>query len=456
MLAWIAGCAPWRGEARTWAPEHAAISEQLRAQARPVVTLDGEIDVEPLWAMTREARIIGIGEATHGTHEFRELMNAMVRRASADDRPVVVALELTFHSGLMLDAWVGDGWYPPFPALRDRPLEEALGDGLGATQEHRALFTWIRAYNRGVAPERAIHVVGVDQCLHWACFSGLEGYFDAVDPAYADRTRALLARGKHVMDEFARSPALGTAALAGLAELRARLARHREAYVRLRGERAHAVALRLVWMAEQRVHAAVAEGSTEIIEQRDRLMADNVRWISEQVPDALILLNAHNGHIARAQGRMPNGRMSQGPVMGIELGRHFGDEYVAVHTAFDHGSFLAYHTRSSLAARWPRIRGLRSFPVEPAPRGTLEATLRAPGVYALDVRTAEVGERALARYLRTEHWARWHTFAWRRFYALVPVGWSKLVPAESFDVLVYFARASATTPHLAGGVTKDR
>ena len=304
-LAWIFGCTPWREEARTWAPEQAAISKQLRAQARPLSATGAGIDVEPLWAMTREARIIGIGEATHGTREFREVMNAMVKRASSDDRPVVVAL-------------------------------------------------------------------------------------------------------------------------------------------------------RLVWLAQQRVDASVAEGSTEITERRDLLMADNVRWISDQVPDALILLNAHNGHIARARGRMSNGRMSQGPVMGIALSGHFGDEYVAVHTAFDHGSFLAYHTRSPLAARWPRIRELRSFPVDPAPRGTLEATLREPGVYVLDVRTAEVGEGALARYLRTEHWARWHTFAWRRSYALVPVGWSKRVPTESFDVLVYFARGSATTPWVARGARKGR
>jgi len=192
------------------------------------------------------------------------------------------------------------------------------------------------------------------------------------------------------------------------------------------------VALRLVWMAEQRVGAAVVEGRTEITEQRDRLMGDNVRWISEQVPNARIVVIAHNG-LARGHGRMPNGRMSQGPVMGIELSRTFGDEYVAVHTSFDHGSFLAYHTRSSLAARWPRIRGLRSFSVDPAPKGTLEARLREPGVYVLDVRTAGVGEGALARYLRTEHWAGWHTFAWRS-----PVG----MPAPERIITAVAAAAS--------------
>ena len=80
ILAWIFGCAPWREEARTWAPEQAAISKQLRAQARRLSAAGAEFDVEPLWAMTREARIIGIGEATHGTREFREVRVAGLSR----------------------------------------------------------------------------------------------------------------------------------------------------------------------------------------------------------------------------------------------------------------------------------------------------------------------------------------------------------------------------------------
>lgn len=66
LLAWLAGCAPWRGDARTWGPEQAAISAELQAQARPLF-MGEEIDVESLWVMARDARIIGIGEATHGT-----------------------------------------------------------------------------------------------------------------------------------------------------------------------------------------------------------------------------------------------------------------------------------------------------------------------------------------------------------------------------------------------------
>ncbi len=452
LIAVLAGCAPWREQARTWAPEQAAISEQLAAQARPIgMEEDGGLDVEPLWQMVGEARVVGVGEATHGTREFRLLMNAVVRRAAAEDRPVVVALEMTFNQGLMLDAWVGDSWYPPTPGLRDRPLDEVLGTGwLGDSEEHRALYAWIREYNRGAGPGRGIRVVGVDECLHHACFSGLGGYFDAVDPMYAERARGLLAKNRHLMKELFASEVLAGEVRAALAELRERLVGHRAQYVALRGEPAHAVALRLVWLAERRVDAAVAEGDTAITGQRDRWMADNVRWISERMPEARILLFAHNGHIARGTGRLANGRMSQGPVMGQEIGRSFGDEYVAVNTAFDRGSFLAHHTRSPLA-RWPRGRALQSFPVEPAPRGTLEATLRRDGVYALDVRRAAAGESALARYLRGWQWMRWHTFAWRKLYQVVPVAWTGVRPADSFDVLVFFKNGTATTPHVPAG-----
>ena len=425
---------------------------ELRAQARPLFA-GGQIDVEPLWAMTREARIIGIGEATHGTREFRELMNAMVRRAAQDERPLVVALELAFTQGLMLDAWVGDRWYALDPGLRGRNFDEVIGVGwLYATEEFRALFTWIRAYNETAAPGREIRVVGADVCLHPSCVAGIVAYLAAVDPRYDDRARALLAPMKHLMVDLRRSPALAAEARAGLAAVRARLEAQRDAYVAMHGESAHHDALRLVWLGERRIDAAIAGEGGSPTADRDWIMADTVGWIAQGRPDARIIVLAHDNHLTRDLYRLPNGRLTQGPVMGHELARRYDQDYVAVRTTFASGSFLAHHTRSTLATRRIRAGALRVFAVGTAPSGTLEATLRGPGDgYVLDVRSAAAGEGPLARYLRGWHHTRSHGYAWRRALAAVPVAWTTLVPATSTDILVYFTRTSATTPYLRPG-----
>lgn len=382
VLMWFAGCAPWRGDARTWAPEQAEISAELERQARPIGRGD-TIEVESLWAMTRTARIIGIGEGTHGTHEFRQLMNAMVMRAAADERPLVVALELGFVEGLRLDAWVRQGTFPPEPSIRAQSFEAVVGkDWLYATDEFRALFVAIRGFNARAAPGREIRVVGVDVCLHAACAAQLRRYLAALEPAEGER-----------------------------------------------------------------LMRALAASSGE----RDRVMADMVEWVARERPDARIVLLAHNGHITRGRYRLPNGRMTRGAIMGEALAGRFGAEYVAVQTSFGAGTFLAHHTRSTLGTRQIRAGRLRVFTAEPARPGTLEATLRGGGAgYALDVRSAAVGDGRLARYLRSWHWTRSYGYAWKRVFAAVPVAWEQVRPIDGFDVWVYFARGSATRPYGAG------
>ncbi len=83
-----------------------------------------------------------------------------------------------------------------------------MGPALYATEELRELFTWIRAYNEVVAPERAIRVFGADVCLHTSCVAGVASYLAEVDPEYVDTARALLAPMKHLMAEFRASLAL--------------------------------------------------------------------------------------------------------------------------------------------------------------------------------------------------------------------------------------------------------
>ena len=108
---------------------------------------------------------------------------------------------------------------------------------------------------------------------------------------------------------------------------------------------------------------------------RDRSMADNVKWILDNNPDAKIVLWAHNGHVAADSnhGYEP---------MGASLRKMFGDRMVVFGFAFNQGSFQA------VEMPFPSKKGLRNFTVAPAPEGSLDATLAAAGlrIAAIDLR----------------------------------------------------------------------
>lgn len=108
---------------------------------------------------------------------------------------------------------------------------------------------------------------------------------------------------------------------------------------------------------------------------RDRSMADNVKWILDNNPEAKIVLWAHNGHVAAEN------RRDYEP-MGASLRKMFGDRMVVFGFAFNQGSFQA------VEMPFPSKRGLRNFTVEPAPAGSLDAMLAATGlpIAAIDLR----------------------------------------------------------------------
>lgn len=106
---------------------------------------------------------------------------------------------------------------------------------------------------------------------------------------------------------------------------------------------------------------------------RDQSMADNIKWILGNNPNAKIVLWAHNGHVSTS------GVAAFEP-MGVSLRKMFGDKMVVFGFAFNQGSFQAVE----------RGKGLHDFTVAPAPAGSLDATLAATGIplFALDLRSA--------------------------------------------------------------------
>nr|AYM52224.1 succinoglycan biosynthesis protein [Nannocystis pusilla] len=449
-LGLIAGCAPWRADARAWASAQPTITRELGARARPLGELDAAVPTAaPVWAMVREAHVIGVGEGTHGTREFRRLLHGLVVHAAHEQQPVVLAVELPFNMVLALDAWAGHGWSPD-PQIRDRDLSDPklLASGwLGAVQESRELFTWIRDFNRSAPPERQIRLVGVDVCMTVHCGAEIADYLVDVDPGIESQARDLVLPLRGFDLERTRSPALAARARENLAELRGMLAARRDRIVERRGVDTYESAQRLVWLAERRVDIALAWGDNPVSPERELAMAGTVAWIRDRLGgDGWVLLHAHNGHVGRSRPRMPNGRLSHSPQMGEHLAARLGSDYAVVYTTFDAGEFLAFHTRGRVGAEKFKTRALRAFSVRPAPRGTLEATLRAPTAYALDVGEATAAAGPLADYLRAGHWSRTFTYAWRPSFAVFPVGWTGIAPAADFDVLVYVPRAAATRP----------
>jgi erythromycin esterase-like protein len=161
---------------------------------------------------------------------------------------------------------------------------------------------------------------------------------------------------------------------------------------------------------------------------RDRSMAENVKWILDQSPDEKIVLWAHNGHVAA-------GGFTGFEPMGSTLRQMYGTDMVVFGFAFYQGAFQAMG----------RPIGLSTFTVDPAPAGSLDATLAAARIpaFALDWRQAPRAGRGVlvGPWINEQQKTRW---VGSTYFENAPDNfWIELRPREAFDVTLFIDMTAA-------------
>src|SRR5213082_2165891 len=121
----------------------AALLREIRAAAQPLAALD---DLDALVSAIGDARIVLMGEATHGTCEFYRLRALLTRRLIEERHFDAVAVEADWPAALRASRWVqGDE--------RDAGAVEALTDferfprWMWRNTEVASWLDWLHAHN---------------------------------------------------------------------------------------------------------------------------------------------------------------------------------------------------------------------------------------------------------------------------------------------------------------------
>lgn len=128
----------------------------LRRAARPLPSVDPTPDtLRPLVAALEGAQVIGVGEATNGSHEDQALKAAIIRALIVHGNVRVLAVEGNRRAAMRLDEYVRGGGPDPIATMREGGLFQAW-----QTEPFAALISWIRAWN--VANRGGVRIIGVD------------------------------------------------------------------------------------------------------------------------------------------------------------------------------------------------------------------------------------------------------------------------------------------------------
>ncbi len=329
-----------------WAPEEkrprrAAKPKAIADLAEPFASV-ADADLAPLLRRIGDARVVLLGEATHGTSEFYRMRDRISRALITQKGFRFVAIEADWPDAARVDHYVRHLEFPPseWTAFARFPV------WMWRNREFRAFVDWLRQHNAGEKPERRAAFHGLDlYSLHDSIRAVLK-YLDEIDPATAK-----VARERYgCLTPWQTDPATyGHAALTGqypsceegVVQMLKDLLDKRRTYAEHDGERfLDAVQnARLVTNAE-RYYRIMYYGSRASWNLRDGHMFETLKTLlAFYGPDSKAIVWAHNSHLGDAQATEMFARGEHN--IGHLCRKEFGEACYAVGFGTDHGTVAA-------------------------------------------------------------------------------------------------------------------
>ena len=325
---------------------NAALARRIESLAEPLPDLAAP-DLARFIDRHADAKVVLLGEASHGTDEFYRARTAITERLVREHGFTVVAVEADWPDAARIDAHIrgheplpsADTPFPRFPAWmwRNRAVED--------------LMARLRSLNQEIAdPARQVGFYGLDLYSLPSSMDAVVEFARRHDPAVLDEIRTRYGCLAPWVDDpvaygaLARGPALDTCA-AEVSSVASEVLGTRLGEVEA-SERAvfDAFMNARVVAASEAYHRAMHEGSVASWNLRDTHMFETLQRVLEaRGPDARAVVWAHNSHIgdARATGMGDMGEINLG-----QLAREaWGERAVLIGFGTDRGTVTA-------AAEW--------------------------------------------------------------------------------------------------------
>lgn len=383
-----------------------------------------------------DAKVVLLGEASHGTGEFYKARAAITRHLILQHGFNIVAVEADWPDAGRIDRYVRHMPYQPggMEAFTRFPT------WMWSNAEVLDFVEWLRRHNETLAPQQRAEFRGLDVYSLSASIEAVLRYLDRVDPEAAKAARqryGCLTPWQNDPVRYGRAVHYGgkDPCEERVVEQLTELLAHRVDYARRDGADFLDAAqnARIVRAAEQ-YYRIMYRGSTESWNLRDRHMFDTLQMLLAARKGAKAVIWAHNSHIGNAAATAMGW---QGEFNIGELCRTaYGDDAVLIGFGTDRGTVAA-------ADDWGAPMRIKT--VLPARDGSYEHVFRHAGHARsltewrrperrelLQALSEPMLQRAIGVVYRPESEYLSHYF--------------RAVLAEQFDAYVWFEETKAVTP----------
>lgn len=280
------------------------VAQLVREVCQPFASIE-DAELGPLLDQIGDARVVLLGEATHGTSEFYRMRTWITTELILRRGFNVVAIEGDWPDAARIDHHVRDLEYP----MREEPVFTRFPTWMWRNREVVELIAWLESHNALIDdPRRQVGFYGLDLYSLYKSVDEVLAYLRDVDP-----TAAEIAKQRYAcLSPWERDPALyGRAAISRgyaqcegpVVEVLRDLLERRLDYALADGDRffdatsnAHLVA------AAEEYYRVMYYGGPESWNLRDQHMFDTLERLLEfRGPESKALVWAHNSHVGDAR-----------------------------------------------------------------------------------------------------------------------------------------------------------
>ena len=411
------------------------IAPLLRQCAEPLPALDSE-DFGEMFDRYADARVVMIGEASHGTSDFYRTRAAITKRLIERHGFTIVAVEADWPDAGHVDRYVRG----LAPSAWKRHVFSRFPVWMWRNTDVQTFARWLHQHNHQKAPELRVEFRGLDVYSLRNSIREVLNYLDRVDPQLAHEAR----RRYGCLTPWQDDPALyGHFVERGgvmpceqpvVEQLNAMLAEQLAGLIKDDEAFFNATQNATVVQAAEQYYRAIYRGTSASWNLRDRHMFDTLRaLLKHRGPEAKAVVWAHNSHIGNAAATEMGweGQFNIGQLCRTAYGR----DVVLIGMSTDRGQVAA-------ADDWDgdmRIKDVRPSRADSWEHQFLEAGVAASltdwrDPLREDLRQAlstPLLERAIGVIYRPESERTSHYF--------------KAVLAEQFDAMVWIEQTQAVT-----------
>jgi len=341
-----------------WLARHTTTIETVDASPDADPNYD---DLAPFAEFVGDARVVALGEDTHGTSEFfrakHRLLQFMVERMGAS----VFAIEANQLAVRPINEYVLGAPYDVRDVMRAMFR-------VWNTEEMLELIEWMRQHN-AAHPDQVVQFVGYDMQDPSLPIDSVISFLARTDPTLEHQVRPLY---EDYREAWRSSPypvasdSVRASWKHGADSAWAMVTRVVDTWLAVATSSTDTMDVEWAVQNANVIRQAALSAVTFRLADRDSAMAVNLEWILQRYPaNSRVVVWAHNAHVAR--GTDPERSFYQGGSMGGHLGRLLGDDLRVVGLVSYDGQYTAAASFSD-----PREVTVDAFA---APVGTLEHAL---------------------------------------------------------------------------------